>query len=135
VYVTTGQQDNKTGNLMYVTTGQQDNKTGNLMYVTTGQQDNKTGNLMYVTTGQQGNKTGNLMYVTTGQQDNKTVNLMYERNIGARSCNHCCSGKTICTTYSACVFAALVIQHAKRLCLIILSSVTCLVRPYFSTFI
>jgi hypothetical protein len=35
--------------------------------------------------------------------------------------------------YSQCVFVALVIQHVKRMRRIILSSVACLVVPYFST--
>jgi hypothetical protein len=35
-----------------------------------------------------------------------------ERNIEARSCIHCCSGKTMIITYSECVFVALVIRHA-----------------------
>jgi hypothetical protein len=35
--------------------------------------------------------------------------------------------------YSKCVSVALVIQHAKRMCRIILSSVACLAVPYFST--
>jgi hypothetical protein len=36
-------------------------------------------------------------------------------------------------TYSECVSVTLVIQHAKRMRRIILSSVTCLTLPYFST--
>ena len=36
-------------------------------------------------------------------------------------------------TYPECVAIALVIQHAKRMPLIILSSVACLVLTYFST--
>jgi hypothetical protein len=36
-------------------------------------------------------------------------------------------------TYFECVFVALVIQHAKRMRRIILSSVACLAVPYFST--
>jgi hypothetical protein len=36
-------------------------------------------------------------------------------------------------TYSQCVSVALVIQHAKRMRRIILSSVACLAHPYFST--
>ena len=36
-------------------------------------------------------------------------------------------------TYSECVSVALGIQHAKRMRLIILSSVACLVVPYFYT--
>ena len=34
------------------------------------------------------------------------------RNIEARSCNHCCSGKAWSITYSECVFVALGAQHA-----------------------
>jgi hypothetical protein len=36
-------------------------------------------------------------------------------------------------TYSECVSVALVIQHAKRVHLIVLSSVACPAVPYFST--
>ena len=36
-------------------------------------------------------------------------------------------------TKSECVFVALIIQHAKRILRITLSSVACLVLPYFST--
>jgi hypothetical protein len=57
----------------------------------------------------------------------------YKRSIEARSRNHCCRGKAISITYSECVFVALVMQHAKRMRCIILSSVACLVLPYFST--
>jgi len=41
----------------------------------------------------------------------KTGNVR-KRNIEARSCNHCCSGKAVSITYSESVFVALVIQHA-----------------------
>jgi hypothetical protein len=57
---------------------------------------------------------------------------MYERNIEAHSPNHFCRGKAISITYSKCVFVALVILHAKRMCRIILSSVACLAVTYFS---
>jgi len=41
---------------------------------------------------------------------------MYEgRNNEGRSRNRCCGGKAISITYSECVFAALVIQHATRM--------------------
>jgi hypothetical protein len=43
-------------------------------------------------------------------------------NIEVRSHNRCHSGKTINITYLECVFVALVIQHAVRMCRIILSS-------------
>jgi hypothetical protein len=55
------------------------------------------------------------------------------RNIEALSRNHCCHKKAISITYSECVSVALVIQHAKRMRSIILSSVACLAVPYFST--
>jgi hypothetical protein len=35
------------------------------------------------------------------------------RNIDARSCNHCCSGKEVRITYSECVCVATGIQHEK----------------------
>jgi hypothetical protein len=58
---------------------------------------------------------------------------MYKLNIDARSRNHCYPGKAITISYSECVSVALVIQRAKRMRRIILSSVACLVLPYFST--
>jgi hypothetical protein len=58
---------------------------------------------------------------------------MYKLNTEARSPNHCCIGKAISITYSKCVSVALVIQHAKRMRHIILSSVACPAVPYFST--
>jgi hypothetical protein len=49
-------------------------------------------------------------YKNYKQQDRQCI---YKRNIEARSCNHCCSGKAMSITYCKCVFVALVIQHAK----------------------
>ena len=50
---------------------------------------------------------------------------MYEQcNIEVRSCNHCCSGKAINITYSECVSVALVIQHAKCICHIVISGLS-----------
>jgi len=37
------------------------------------------------------------------------------RNIEARSCNRCCSGKAVSITYFGYVFVALVIQHAMHM--------------------
>ena len=53
--------------------------------------------------------------------------------MGARSFNCCCSGKAINIRYSECVSVALLIRHAKYMCLIILSSVVCLAVPCFPT--
>jgi hypothetical protein len=50
-----------------------------------------------------------------------------------RSRNYCCCGKAISIAHSERVSVALVIQHAKRMCRIILSSVVCPAVPYFST--
>ena len=47
-----------------------------------------------------------------------TRQAMYvKRNIEARSCNHCCSGKakSITQPERVCVFVALGIQHAMRM--------------------
>jgi len=41
-------------------------------------------------------------------------------NIEAPSCNIYCSGKSISITYCEFVFVALCIQHAMRLCLIVI---------------
>jgi hypothetical protein len=59
--------------------------------------------------------------------------MYVKRNIEARSHNQCCRGKAIRITYSESVSVALVIQHATRMRLIILSSVACIAVPYFST--
>ena len=48
--------------------------------------------------------------------------LYVQSNIEVRSCNHCYRGKAITITYSECESVALVIQHAKRMRRIILSS-------------
>ena len=55
--------------------------------------------------------------------------------IEARSRNHCCRGEAISITYSECVCSslAIVIQHAKRMRCIVLSSVAWLAVPHFST--
>jgi hypothetical protein len=64
------------------------------------------------------------------KQDRQCV---FKRNIETRSRNHCCRRKAINIGYSEFVSVALVIQHAKRMRRIILSSVGCLPVPYFST--
>jgi hypothetical protein len=57
----------------------------------------------------------------------------YKRNIEARSRKHCTGVKAISITYSECVSVALVIQNAKRMRRIILSSVACPALPYVYT--
>jgi len=61
-----------------------------------------------------------------GQQNIKDRRCTYKRNTEKRSRNHCCrrkSNKYYIITYSAYVFVVWVIQHAKRMRPIILSSV------------
>jgi len=58
---------------------------------------------------------------------------MYKCNIEVHSRNHCCCGKAICITYSECKSVAFVIQHAKLMFHIMLSSVACLAVPNFCT--
>jgi len=54
-----------------------------------------------------------------------------KRNIEACSHNHCCRKKAIRITFSEFVFVVLLIQHAKRMHGIILSSVACPARIMF----
>jgi hypothetical protein len=56
---------------------------------------------------------------------------MYKCNIEVCLGNHCCRGKAVSIIYSDCVSVALVIQHAKHMYCIILSSVACLAPWYF----
>jgi hypothetical protein len=57
----------------------------------------------------------------------------YERNIAALSCNNSCRGNAKSITYSECVSVAIIIQRTKHMCLIILTSVSCLDLQNFST--
>jgi hypothetical protein len=50
-----------------------------------------------------------------------------------RSRHHSCHGETVSVTYSERVPVALVIQHPKCMCRIVLSNVAGLALPYFST--
>ena len=59
--------------------------------------------------------------------------MCIQHNTDARSRTHCCSRKVISITYHDCVSVALVIQHAKRMRRMILSSVASLVPLYFCT--
>jgi hypothetical protein len=51
----------------------------------------------------------------TEHQGKQNRQCAHKRNIKARSCNHCCSGKSISITYYECVSIALGIQHAMRM--------------------
>jgi len=53
---------------------------------------------------------------------------IYNVALEASSCNHCCSGRVICITYSECVSVALVIQNAKRMLHVL--SMACLSHCY-----
>ena len=59
--------------------------------------------------------------------------MYVQRYIERHSCNHCCCGRAISIAYSECVSVALIIQHAKRMRRIILSSVVCQSLQYFCT--
>jgi hypothetical protein len=48
------------------------------------------------------------------------------RDTGEHSCNHSLSGKVLSAIYSECVFVDLGLQHTRRVCCVILLSVTCL---------
>jgi uncharacterized protein YpiB (UPF0302 family) len=65
--------------------------------------------------------------------ESETSQAMYVSEIEARSCNHCYSKESIRITHSECVFVALFIRHAKRMCRIILPSVACQSPQYLST--
>jgi hypothetical protein len=57
----------------------------------------------------------------------------YKRNNKAHSSNFFCRAKARKITYSECLSVALVIQHAKQIFLILLSSVVSVALPYFFT--
>ena len=59
--------------------------------------------------------------------------MYVERDTQVHSLNHYCIGKAIIITYSVCVFVALGIQHATRMCPVTLSSVACPGITCFST--
>ena len=60
-------------------------------------------------------------------------NNEYNTNTQARLCNYFCSGKTISNAYYVCAFVALVIQQAKLMRHIILSSASCRSLSNFPT--
>jgi hypothetical protein len=71
-----------------------------------------------------------LLIITNNKQGRQRT---YKRSIEARSRNHYCRWKALSITYSECVSVSLVIQHTKRMSLIVLLSVPFTAVPYFST--
>ena len=67
------------------------------------------------------------------QLSSKRQAIYVLRNIEARSCTYCCSGKVMIIKQLVCEFVVLVIQHAMRMRHIILSSVACHAVQYFTT--
>jgi len=55
------------------------------------------------------------------------------RDTGASSRNNIWRVEAVDVLNSECVFVALGVQHAKRMCRVLFSSVACLAVPYFST--
>jgi len=61
----------------------------------------------------------------------KTRQAMYEwRNIEARLCNYCCSGKAINITYSEFVFVALGVEYAMRMHHVVICGLSCSVTLF-----
>jgi len=52
-----------------------------------------------------------IFHKTALEHGSKRQAMYIKRNIEARLCNHCCSGKAISIAYSTCVFVDFVIQH------------------------
>jgi len=74
-----------------------------------------------------------LKSVTVEDATRQGIPYTYKRKIEARSHNHSCRGRAICTAYSDSVSVALVIQRATRMRRVIASSVACPALLYFST--
>ena len=64
----------------------------------------------------------NTMAADPDKNSYRKTQCTYKRDSDARSRSSCCRGKEMSITHSDCVFVALVIQNAKRLRRIILSS-------------
>jgi len=58
--------------------------------------------------------------------------MYVQRNVEARSRNHCYCGKAVSIAYSKCMFVTLVFYHAIRMNRIILPFVACPALPHFS---
>jgi hypothetical protein len=61
------------------------------------------------------NVTGRGRQIRCSTADQTRQPMYVQRNLEARSCNHCCSGKAISITYCECVSVALGILHAMRM--------------------
>jgi hypothetical protein len=61
---------------------------------------------------------------------NKSFNVN-KRKLEAIYLNHCCRGKVVSIKCYNCVPVFLIVQHAKRMCRIILLSTASLAPPYF----
>ena len=61
--------------------------------------------------------------------------MYVQRNIEARSLNHCCRGKAISLNVMSVFIIASVIRHAKRMRRVILPFADCLIPPYFSSYL
>jgi hypothetical protein len=73
----------------------------------------------------------------SGERDeqDRQFKYSYKGNIEARRCVRWCSGQANCITHYECVSVVLVIQHAKRMRHVVLSSVACHTLQYFSTYL
>ena len=58
-----------------------------------------------------------------------------KRSIEARSRHHCCHGKAVSIAYFECVSVGVLFQHAKRMCRVELSPVSCVAIPCFSHYL
>jgi len=102
--------------------GQQLHSSVILVSIWLGQQLHSSVILVLIWLGQQLHSSVILVSIWLGQQLHSSVILVsiwtrrpkyVWRNIEARSCSHCCSGKAMSIAQPGCVFVALGIQHAK----------------------
>jgi len=73
-------------------------------------------------------------YEATCYKINQDMYRTYKYDIEARSRDHFCCGKSISISYSECVSVGLAIKNARRMRLILLSSVALVAVPYFLAF-
>jgi hypothetical protein len=75
----------------------------------------------------------NVSTACRGDEEKTRQAMHVQRDIAARSCNHCCSGIAVSITYSECGSLALGIRHAMRMRRIMMSSVACPATQNLST--